>query len=1181
MTSPSHQPTQAEQQAIELAQKWLENCHKLAHRQEKQEQNKFAKLVSDPKGKYVLTHLLDRAFRSTTPARIVEQTQYLFARDNLPQFLKFWEKGLIHLLQTFGSFLPQLTAFSLTQKIKWDVKRVILSGEEPALSKHLAKRYQDGVSMNLNILGEMVLGEKEAQNRLNAFLKALERPDVDYISIKISGIFSQIHPLGYEQSKEALKQRLAQLYRQAQNYPSQRTGKAKFINLDMEEYRDTELTIDVFKETLEQEEFHQLHAGIVLQAYLPDSWHYQKDLIAWSKKRLINGGTPIKIRLVKGANLQMEAVESAIHGWECPVVRSKVQADANYKRMLETGIRQENIQAAHLGVASHNLFDLAYAAVLAEEGQVWEHFTFEMLEGMAESLWRTLHAESKPVLLYVPVAEPQHFLNAVAYLVRRLDENTAPDNFLAHSFGLSCPSPEWDFLKQQFLDSCQIKHTLTDQPYRTQHRTLEAGSVTPHHQPFQNEPDTDWHLPQNRLWAEAIRQRWQNHKLIEVPVQIGSKQLQSNEYQDFYDPNTNDKRHVYRISLSDEQNVLEALKVAENDPSEWSQTTTEHRCQILSRVAQGFRKKRGDMIGCMAAVTGKVFLESDPEISEAIDFAEYYPRTFKDFEDTLPHLKFSPKGVILVIAPWNFPMAIPAGGVLAALTCGNRVLLKPAPEAFPIAWEFAQCFWQAGVPKEAFQLVCCEEGKVLDTLVGHSSIKHLILTGGTETALKILKRRPDIPLSAETGGKNATIISATADLDQAVKDVVHSAFSNAGQKCSCTSLLVVEKDVFDEPQFAEKLKDAAESFKIGSAWDLSSDAGPMIQMPNALQKRGFEELTQGEQWLVKARSLNPKIWSPAVRWNTPPQSFAHQFEFFAPILSVMRAESLQHAIELANATEYGLTSGLQSLDEREQEEWKKRIQAGNLYINRGTTGAIVRRQPFGGLKKSAMGQGTKAGGPNYVLQFCNVERIGKIEEKDSQTHSVKTQNALKSVPALLKNIEKESHLLHSVKEFAWQYQSCFEKHFSGEVDFSHVLGQHNVFRYLPAGLVSLRIGEHANQEEVLLTILAAHLTHNSVQVSMSSKSPAKEKIKEICKLCRYDWKEEKLDDAIGQISKAQRIRAVGCTPDEISALANALAEVGKQVFSVPNTQEARIEMLYYLQEQSISVNYHRYGYLGI
>ena len=1164
-----------EQQAIELAQKWLQNSQKLANRQEKQEQNKFAKLVSDAKGKYVLTHLLDRTFRSTAPARIVAQAQYLFGRDDLPQFLKFWEKGLIHLLQKFGAFFPQVTAYSLTQKIKWDVKRVILSGEEPALSRHLAKRSQDGIAMNLNILGEMVLGEREAQNRLNDFLKALERPDVDYISIKISGIFSQIHPLGYDKSKQALKSRLAQLYRQAQKYPSQRTGKAKFINLDMEEYRDTELTLDVFKETLEQEEFHHLSAGIVLQAYLPDSWNYQKDLIGWAKERVKKGGEAIKIRLVKGANLQMEAVESSIHGWECPVVKQKVEADANYKRMLETGICKDNIQAVNLGIASHNLFDLAYTSVLADQENVWEYLTFEMLEGMAESLWKTLRMESKPILLYVPVAESQHFLNAVAYLVRRLDENTAPDNFLAHSFGLRCPSPEWDFLKSQFLQSFEVKQTLTDQPYRQQNRQTEKARLIPYNEPFQNEPDTDWHLPQNRIWAEAIRKKWQNHELISVPVQIGSKQIESKNHQDFYDPNTPDheQRCVYRVSLSDEQNVLDALQIAEDDPSQWSQTTTEHRCQILSHVAQEFRKKRGDLIGCMAAVTGKVFLESDPEISEAIDFAEYYPRTFQEFQNTLSNVKLSPKGVILVIAPWNFPMAIPAGGVLASLACGNRVLLKPAPEAFPIAWEFAQCFWNAGVPKEAFQLVCCDEGSVLDALVGHSSIKHIIFTGGTETALKILEKRPDIPLSAETGGKNATIISATADLDQAVKDVVYSAFSNAGQKCSCTSLLIVEKDVFDEPQFAEKLKDAAESFQIGSAWELSSDAGPMIHAPNELQKRGFEELTQGEKWLVPSKSLSQKMNSPAVRWNTPPQSFAHCFEFFAPILSVIRADSLEHAVELANATEYGLTSGLQSLDEREQDYWKQNIQAGNLYINRGTTGAIVRRQPFGGVKKSAMGQGIKAGGPNYVLQFCN------IEEKENNISP--TQNDVKSVPPVFKGIEKESHILHALEELAWQYQSCFEQNFSSETDLSHVLGQHNLFRYIPAGLVSIRVGANADQDDVLISILAAHLTNNSVQVSMDPNVRCKEKIKEICTLCRYDWKEEKLDDAISSISKAQRIRTIGCELDEVKTLAIALSQVGKQVFDSLPFKEARIEMLYYLQEQSISVNYHRYGYLGI
>ena len=1171
-----YEPSKEEQQAIALAQKWLQASQQVASSKEKKEQKKYQKLVSDSKGKYVLTHLLDRAFRSTSPKRIVEQAKYLFGRDELPHFLKFWEKWLIGGLQKYGAWIPTFTSYALTQKIRWDVRHVILSGEEPALSNHLLKRQKDGVSMNLNILGEMVLGEREAANRLNDFLKALKRDDVDYISIKVSGIFSQIHPLGYQESKEALKQRLAQLYRQAQKCPSKRTGRPKFINLDMEEYRDTELTIDVFKETLEQEEFVQLYAGIVLQAYLPDSWQYQKELIEWSKGRVQNGGSPIKIRLVKGANLQMEAVESSIHGWECPVVRRKVEADANYKRMLETAIVEENMKVAHLGVASHNLFDLAYASVLADKENVWSYFTFEMLEGMAESLWKTLLAESKPVLLYTPVAESQHFLNAVAYLVRRLDENTSPENFLAHSFGLQFPSPEWDSLKEQFLESCQVKAILTDKPYRDQNRQIEEAHLISYHDPFTNEPDTDWHLPQNRFWAEEIRKKWQKSKEddpIIVPIQVGSEQRESANFKDFYDPNTSDEERicVYRVALSDQKNVLDALEIAETDPSCWSQTTTDERCQILSHVAQEFRKKRGDMIGCMASVTGKAFLESDPEISEAIDFAEYYHKTFKEFQDQMPHVALKPKGVVLVIAPWNFPMAIPAGGALAALACGNRVLLKPAPEAFPVAWEFAQCFWNAGVPKEAFQIVCCEEGAVLDSLVEHESIKHIIFTGGTETALRILEKRHDIPLSAETGGKNATIISATADLDQAVKDVVQSAFGNSGQKCSCTSLLIVEKDVFDEPQFAEKLKDAAESFKIGSAWDLSSDAGPMIQQPNELQKRGFTELRQGEQWLVQTKAMTQKINTPAVRWNTPQGSFPHQCEFFAPILSVIRAENLQHAVELANATEYGLTSGLQSLDEREQEYWRQNIQAGNLYINRGTTGAIVRRQPFGGLKKSAMGQGTKAGGPNYVLQFCH------IEEKQLVPDKVKVG---KSLPEL-QGVSQKSHALHSIKELALWYEQCFQENFSHEVDFSKILGQHNFFRYIPAGLVMLRVGKKAKKEDALISLFAAYLAKNSVKVSIEPQMTYHQELKKCAEFLHCDHKEEDFDAFVGASLTAQRIRTVGCQNDEVKKLSTTLAKVGKQVLDASPLKDPRIEMLYYLQEQSLSANYHRYGYLGL
>ena len=361
--------------------------------------------------------------------------------------------------------------------------------------------------------------------------------------------------------------------------------------------------------------------------------------------------------------------------------------------------------------------------------------------------------------------------------------------------------------------------------------------------------------------------------------------------------------------------------------------------------------------------------ESDPEVSEAIDFCRFYADSAAYFHN-LPGVSASGRGVVVVVSPWNFPLAIPCGGVAAGLAAGNNVILKPASDTVLIAYELCQCFWQAGVPKSALQFAPCSGGTVGARLVAHDAVDAVILTGGTSTAVEMLRNKPTMHLLAETGGKNATVVTALSDRDQAIKNVLHSAFSHSGQKCSATSLLILESEVYHDPSFRAALCDAVESLQVGSAWDLPTKIGPLIRPPSGALESGLKELETGEEWAVMPRlhvSGNPHLVSPGVKWGVQANSFTHCTELFGPVLGVMEARDLDDAINLVNATGYGLTSGLESLDDREQELWSSRIRAGNLYINRSTTGAIVLRQPFGGMGKSSVGPGIKAGGPNYVV----------------------------------------------------------------------------------------------------------------------------------------------------------------------------------------------------------------------
>ena len=428
--------------------------------------------------------------------------------------------------------------------------------------------------------------------------------------------------------------------------------------------------------------------------------------------------------------------------------------------------------------------------------------------------------------------------------------------------------------------------------------------------------------------------------------------------------------------MANEQDVEKAVETAQADPDGWRSKNVEERHAVLDKVAHELRKARGDLIGAAAANTGKVFTEADPEVSEAVDFTEFYSYSARLFAN-MPNIKATPKGVGLVVTPWNFPIAIPCGGLVASLAAGNTVIFKPASDAVVTAWELVKCFYRAGVSKNTLQFLPCSGREVGPKLVNHPGVDYVILTGGTDTGMDMLRQRPDMLLAAETGGKNATIVTAMSDRDQAIKDILHSAFSNCGQKCSATSLVILEKEIYEDELFRKQLADAAKSYKVGSCWRFRNKMGPLIHPPKGDLQKALTTLEPGESWVLQPEQVgdNPFLWKPGIKWGVKPGSYTHMTEFFGPLLGVMEARDLNHAIELVNQTGYGLTSGLESLDHREQVRWKDAIKAGNLYINRGTTGAIVLRQPFGGMGKSALGAGIKAGSPNYVYQFMDFEDV--------------------------------------------------------------------------------------------------------------------------------------------------------------------------------------------------------------
>jgi RHH-type proline utilization regulon transcriptional repressor/proline dehydrogenase/delta 1-pyrroline-5-carboxylate dehydrogenase len=818
--------------------------------------------------------------------------------------------------------------------------------------------------------------------------------------------------------------------------------------------------------------------------------------------------------------------------------------------------------------------------LLASQRGVEAYCSAEMLEGMSETAYHVLKKDGLNVILYAPIATKETFTNAIAYLVRRFDENTAEENFLRHSFGLHVDSPAWKTLIESYDDSIEILPQIALSPFRTQNRNMEIVKPVSgvENYIFKNESDTDFALPKNIQWAESIIEKWSNiskNGAFNASVVVGGEHIISKENIDVIDKSQyHEKVIVGSYAKPSSSDLIEAVAVAKADVDGWRKLSSIERQKVLMDVAQEFRKSRADLIGIAAAEVGKVFSETDVEVSEAIDFLNFYPYSVEKLS-ALDGVKSEGKGVGLVISPWNFPIAIPAGGIAAALAAGNTVILKPSSNAVLCAYRLCQCFWEAGVSKNTLQFVSCSGEEAQKHLVTNSDVDFVIFTGGESTAQQMIKSRPDIHLSAETGGKDATIVTALADRDQAVKNIVASAFNNSGQKCSATSLLVLEREVYEDENFKAMLVDAASSLNVGSVWELHNRIGSLVNFPSGKLKKALSYLDDGEEWALEPSYAddNPYMLKPSIRWGTKSGDFCHMNELFGPVLSVICAENLEDAINIVNSTGYGLTSGLESLDEREQKIFKEKLHAGNLYINRMTTGAIVIRQPFGGMGKSAIGSGKKAGGFNYISQFMKVH----FEDKASVNPYIDKFKPL---------LEKENKIAYSLDKalnITTDFNYWLETHFNKEHDYSNIRGESNVIRYIGVKSVLLRFEENDILYEMLASIAAAKMIGAKVYVSIPT-NPKSEKLvylKEKKSVLIDDDDTFALEDETALVKAMQKVERIRFLHAPNISIYEAVADYALYIATEPFVEHGRIELMHYFIEQSISDSYHRYGNLGL
>jgi RHH-type proline utilization regulon transcriptional repressor/proline dehydrogenase/delta 1-pyrroline-5-carboxylate dehydrogenase len=874
----------------------------------------------------------------------------------------------------------------LAKAAKWNAEhlaRRFIAGSNVEEAVRSVKRLRDkNLAFTVDLLGEATITEAEADAVQKQYLDLIagltreinDLPEVPLIdrdqrgpfprvnvSVKLSALYSQFDPIDPEGTSRVVRRRLRPILSAARQ-----TG--AFVNFDMEQYSFKGTTLRIFREILDEPEYRDWpDAGIAIQAYLTDTEQDLRDLLDWAKAR----GTPIWIRLVKGAYWDYETVIAAQNDWPVPVWTEKWQSDACFERC--TRLLMENHEWLRPAFGTHNVRSMAAALAMADElGVPPGAYEFQMLYGMGDEFKDVLVGLGRRVRIYTPYGQ---LLPGMAYLVRRLLENTSNESFLRATQGGDIP-------EELLLMNPVLKAGKNGNVVAHAHAPF---SGEPKATRFQNEPPSDFSRDDVRVKMQSALHRVKGEFGKTYPLIINGEPVSTSEFVESLNP-SHKLQVVGKVAKATVAHAEQAIAAAKAAFPAWRDAEPAARAEFLRKVARRFRERRFELSAWIVHETGKPWRESDADVAEAIDFCEYYAAEMLRLGDPLRmdvpgeenEYFYEPRGVAVIIAPWNFPLAILTGMATAALVTGNTIIMKPAEPSAVIAAKLMEVFQEAGVPKGVANFLPGVGRQIGPTLVGHRDVAMIAFTGSLGVGLWINETASKTPpehdhvkrVIAEMGGKNAVIVDADADLDEAVKGVVDSAFGYQGQKCSAGSRAIVLEPVYEA--FLARLIEATKSLTLAPAEEPGCAVGPVINEDARDKIEEMIEKGKAEARLAFAGDLGRLkdegyYIAPHIFAEVAPTAVIAQEEIFGPVLAVINARDLDHALEIANGTKYALTGGFFSRSPRNIAEVRRRFRVGNLYVNRKCTGALVNRQPFGGFKLS--GIGSKAGGPDYLLQF--------------------------------------------------------------------------------------------------------------------------------------------------------------------------------------------------------------------
>ena len=956
--------------------------------------------MRDEQLKQQLFRFVDVLPSLSTSGEIVQHLQEYFAEARDSQKVSEFLGAGVRLARA----VPWISGPILRWNVSEMARQFIAGRNSDDVMRTLRKRRAQKIGFTVDLLGEAVVNETETDEYAARYLDLLEglsRETKDWtdplgknsalfpvvnLSVKISALYSQINPADPADAIAHLAPKLRPLLRRARNVGA-------FINFDMESYAHKNITLELFKTVFTEEEFKNWpHAGIVTQAYLRDSEADLRDLIEWGRAR----GTRFAVRLVKGAYWDYETAKSRQNGWDCPVYLQKPESDTNFETLTRLLLENESVVTSAFG--SHNVRSIAHAQAFADElGVDRSRFEFQLLYGMAGPIKRALVDMGYRVREYCPVGE---LLPGMSYLVRRLLENTSNEGFLRAKFSDNVPAAEL------LRNPREILHRSRNGVLPPLNSTINMTKNTPKTQPgapYDNAPLTNFALPENQEKMRAALREQRKQFGRKVPLTINGEKIWTDKMFSSVNPSQPDQIVGYAAE-ADIPEAERAVAAARAAFEKWRRTSFEQRCELLERVAEILERRRFELCALEVFEVGKPWNQADGDIAEAIDFCTFYarrmrllgrPRLTQNVPGEESYQHYWPRGVALVIAPWNFPMAILCGMVSAALVTGNTVIMKPSEQSVIIGAMLMEIYEEAGVPPGVLNFLNGKGSVIGAHMVDHKDVDLIAFTGSREVGLWIWEsagktregQRELKRVICEMGGKNAMIVDSDADLDEAIVDSIYSAFGFQGQKCSALSRLIVLEENHD--RVMERLLGAAASVRVGNPEEPGVVVGPVIDEAAYRRILDYIEVGKSEATLAyQARDVPPLGYfiPPTIFTGVKPNMRIAREEIFGPVLSVIKVRDLDEAIQVANGTDYALTGGFFSRSPANIERVKAQLEAGNVYINRPCTGAIVGRHPFGGFKMS--GGGTKAGGEDYLLNFLiprvvteNVTRHGLTPEK--------------------------------------------------------------------------------------------------------------------------------------------------------------------------------------------------------